>query len=164
MRTAIVSTSKLKTSKTFGILLIILLFALMAGTTIMQLIDGQTISGISIIIIWAVILYKAFKLVWSLKSISYDDSSIYYEKSGFEVQIPFEEIKDIEIKTLTGIYTINLFIASQDGEKISFKTSMWYPLNFKKKDAEVNELRDKIDRYKRTLPEKNSIGLSSHNI
>jgi hypothetical protein len=164
MRTTVVSTSKLKISKTIGILIIVMLFFLMTGTTIMKLLNGQTISGILIIIVWAVILYKAIKLVWSLKNISYDDSSVYYEKAGFEVQIPFEEIRDIEIKTLTGIYTINLHTTSQDGEKISFKTSMWYPLNFKKKDAEVNELRDKIDRYKRTLPEKNFEGLPSYKI
>lgn len=164
MRTTVVSTSKLKISKTIGILIIVMLFFLMTGTTIMQLLNGQTISGILIIVVWAVILYKAIKLVWSLKNISYDDSSVYYEKAGFEVQIPFEEIRDIEIKTLTGIYTINLYTKSQDGEKISFKTSMWYPLNFKKKDAEINELRDKIDRYKRTLPEKNFEGLPSYKI
>ena len=115
-------------------------------------------------IVWIFIIIKSFKLLRSLKNISYNDSSIYYEKDGFEVQIPFEEVKNIEIKTLTGIYTINLYRKSQDGDKISFRTSMWYPFNFKKQDEKVNALRDKIDRYKRTLAEKNFAGLSSYNI
>ncbi len=103
-------------------------------------------------------------MLLSLKNISYDASSVYYEKEGFEVQIPFEDIKDIEIKTLTGIYTINLYRPAQDGKEISFKMSLWYPLNFKKQDEIVNKLRDRIERYKRTLPEKNLAGLSSFSI
>ena len=115
-------------------------------------------------IVWIYLIFKGFKLLRSLKNISHDDSSIYYEKDGFEVQIPFEEVKNIEIKTLTGIYTINLYRKSQDGEKISFRTSMWYPFNFKEQDQKVNELREKINQYKRTLPEKNFVGLSSYNM
>jgi hypothetical protein len=130
----------------------------------MQVVNGLTVTGFTILISWGMICYKAVRITLGLKSISYDDSSVYYEKKGFEVQIPFEEIKDIEIKTLTGIYNINLYQPSQDGKKIPFKMSMWYPLNFKTQDEKVNVLRDKIERYKRTLPEKNLQGLYSYQI
>lgn len=164
MRITIVSTSKLKASKTLGILFIIILFGLMIGTTIMQFINGQTTVGMVVTIVWGVILYKAARLMWSLKNISYDDSSVYYEKAGFEVQIPFEDIRNIEIKTLTGIYTLNLYGKSQDGEKISFKTSMWYPFNFRKQDEKVNELRDRVDKYKRSFNSQHTEQLSSYQI
>jgi hypothetical protein len=130
----------------------------------MQVLQKQFFTAIIMMIFWSVVIYKAIRVTLNLKSISYDDSSVYYEKDGFEVQVPFEEIKDIEIKTLTGIYVINLYRPAQDGDKIWFKTSLKYPLNFKKKDAEVNVLRHKIERYKRSLPQKNYNQLSSYTI
>jgi len=142
----------------------ITLFWLFTGATVMQVLHGQYISGIAIVIMWGVVIYKAIKLLLRLRNISYDTSSVYYEKDGFEVQIPFEDIKDIEIKTLTGIYTINLYRPAQDGKAISFKMSLWYPFNFKKQDEIVNELRDRIDRYKRTLTEQHFEGLPSYRI
>jgi hypothetical protein len=63
-------------------------------------------------------------MLLSLQNISYDESSVYYEKDGFEVQIPIEDIKDIEIKTPAGIFTINLYQPAQDGKEISFKMSL----------------------------------------
>lgn len=116
---------------------------------------------VPVYIIWAL---RAIPAIVKIKNVSYDQSSLYYDKKGFEVQVPFEDIKDIEIKTISGIYKINLFEPSQDGSIIMFKTSLWYPFNFKKKDEKVNELRDRIDRYKRTLPEKNLAGLPSYTI
>jgi hypothetical protein len=164
MRTTIVSTSKLKISKILGIVITISLLIVIIATSISQIISGRIIEGSTMPLIWIYLAFKSISMISNLKSISYDDSSVYYQKDDFEVQIPFEDIKDIEIKTLTGIYVINLYRPAQDGDKIWFKTSMKYPLNFKKKDAEVNILRDKIDRYKRSLPEKNYRQLSSYNI
>lgn len=164
MRTTVVSTSKLKTSKILGIAITISLLIVILATSISQIISGRIIEGITMPVVWIYVAVKSFSMISNLKSISYDDSSVYYQKDGFEVQIPFEDIKDIEIKTLTGIYVINLYRPAQDGDKIWFKTSMKYPFNFKKKDAEVNVLRDKIERYKRSLPEKNYHQLSSYNI
>jgi hypothetical protein len=106
----------------------------------------------------------AIRRILRLKNISYDESSVYYEKEGFEVQIPFEDIKNIEIKTLTGVYSINLFRPSQDGTSIPFKLSLWYPLNFKKQDEKVNVLRDKIFNFKRQLGAQYGEQLPSRNI
>ena len=164
MRTTIVSTSRLKTNKIIGTIVLATISSFIIYTAIKLVMLGRIIEGSTMPIIWIYIIIKSFKLLRSLKNISYDDSSIYYERDGYEVQIPFEEVKNIEIKTLTGIYTINLYGKSQDGDKISFRTSMWYPFNFKKQDENVNLLRDKIDHYKRTLTEKNLVGLSSYNI
>lgn len=98
-----------------------------------------------------------------LKNVSYDDSSIYYNKKEYEVQVPFEDIASIEIKSITGIYGIKLFNPSQGRSEIFFKTSLWYPFNFKKKDDMINELRDKIDAYQRALPGMIFKGLPSYN-
>lgn len=164
MRTTIVSTSKLKTHKITSLILLISLLAVILAASIGQMYRGQWIAGLFLLPIWIFIGFKAISLVLSLKKISYDDSSVYYEKDGFEVQIPFEDIKDIEIRSLTGIYTINLYQPSQDGKEVSFKMSLWYPFNYKKQDEKVNELRNNIDRYKRTLPEQHFASLPSYRI
>ena len=164
MRTTIISTSKLKTNQTIGYIILATILIATVFTAIKLITLGRIFEGLSIPIVWIFVIYKGFKMIKSLKNISYDDSSLFCEKGGFEVQVLFEEVKDIEIKTLTGIYTINLYRKDQDGDKISFKTSMWYPLNFKKQDEQVNVLRDKISQYKRALPEKNLAGLPSYKI
>ncbi len=161
MRTTIVSTSKLKTTKVLGIGLIIAFICLV---TLPAMYTGQSFTGIFYLAFWGYFAYKAISMILKLKNISYDDSSVYYEKKGFEVQIPFEEIRDIEIKTVTGIYNINLYRPSQDGKKVPFKMSLWYPLNFKAQDEKVDVLRDKIDRHKRTLPERNYEELPGYRI
>ena len=164
MRTTIVSTSKLKTYRIWSLIIVIGLLTSIIGFTLFRIIyQNIFFEGLSTIV-WIIIFYRAIHVILKIKSVSYDGSSVYYDKRGFEVQIPFEDIKGIEIKTISGIYKINLFAPSQDGPSIMFKTSLWYPFNFKKQDEKVNELRDRIDRYKRTLTEKNFAGLTSYNI
>lgn len=115
-------------------------------------------------IVYGFLMYKLVKHINKIKSISFDDSSLYYIKDDYEVLVPFEEIKDIEIKSLDGVYEIKFYNPTQDGARIFFKTSLWYPLNFRKQDEMVNVLRDKIDRYKRTLPERNYTQLPSYHL
>lgn len=118
------------------------------GVAIPLLIKGKTyVFLLQLPVLWF-FTFKAFKHSKKLKTVSYDDSSVYYEKDGYEVQVPFEDIKSIE---LDQGWAINLYRPTQDGDRIMFTPSVWYPFNFKKKDAEINVLRDKIDDYKRRL-------------
>lgn len=48
--------------------------------------------------------------------------------------IPLENIKEVDIKSLGGVYEVELFNAEQLGKKFYFKPSLLYPFNFKKKD------------------------------
>jgi hypothetical protein len=146
MRTTIVSTSKLRIYKIFSITLVALVFILFLVSA--YLVDGYfwrvyNVAFSGFIAFWII------RIVLRLKNVSFDEYSVYYERNGYEVQIPFDEIKDIEIKSLDGIYKINLFQPNQDGKIIYFKTSLWYPLNFKRQDEQVNVLRDRITHYKR---------------
>ena len=164
MRTTIVSTSKLKTFKVIALNLVSIITLAVLGFALQSVLIYDNYYPLLSVPLYIMLAYKAIPAIIKIKNVSYDESSVYYDKNGFEVQIPFEDIKDIEIKTLSGIYTINLYMPSQDGTSIMFKTSLWYPFNFKKQDEKVNELRDLIDTYKRTMPEKNLVGLSSYNI
>lgn len=164
MRTIIVSTSKLKTYKVIALTLVSIITLAVLVFAILSVVRYDEYYQLLSVPLYIMLAYKAIPAIIKIKNVSYDESSVYYDKNGFEVQIPFEDIKDIEIKTISGIYTINLYVPSQDGTSIMFKTSLWYPFNFRKQDEKVNELRDRINRYKRTMPEKNLAGLSSYNI
>ena len=96
------------------------------------------------------LFYNAIRHLKKIRSVSYDESAIYYVRNGYEVQVLFEKIKSIEIKSLDGVYEMKFHTPTQDGKILFFKTSLSYPLNFQKKDAAVNVLRDKIDDYKRS--------------
>ncbi len=163
MRTTIVSTSKLKSYKTVSIYLISIFNIIGFCCAIVPFVIDDRYY---ILIYFPVLVY--FSIRWyrdikKLKSVSYDESSIYYKKEDYEVQIPFEDIKEIEMVGLD-IFSINLFMPTQDGDCIWFKTSMWYPLNFKKKDDMVDELRSKIDTFKRSIVETNMAELPSFQI
>jgi hypothetical protein len=146
MRTTIVSTSKLRIYKIFSITLVALVLVLF-------LVSAYQVDGyfwrVYNVAFWGFIAFWIIRIVLRLKNVSFDEFSVYYERNGYEVQIPFDEIKDIEIKSLDGIYKINLFQPNQDGKTIYFKTSLWYPLNFIRQDEQVNVLRDRIMHYKR---------------
>ena len=164
MRTTIVSTSKLRTYKLITLTFVSVVTLAVLIFALMSIVRYDEYYQLLIVPLYVMLAYKAIPAVINIKNVSFDDSSVYYDKNGYEVQIPFEDIKDIEIKTISGIYIINLYRPSQDGNFIMFKTSLWYPFNFRSEDEKVNDLRDKIDRYKRTMPEKNLQGLSSHHI
>lgn len=164
MRTTIVSTTKLMTYKLITLAFVAVITLAVVIFAIMSIIRYDEYYQLLMVPLYVMLAYKAIPAVINIKNVSYDESSVYYDKNGYEVQIPFEDIRDIEIKTISGIYIINLYRPSQDGNSIMFKTSLWYPFNFKREDEKVNDLRDRIDRYKRTMPERNLEGLSSRYI
>jgi len=164
MRTTVISTSKVKTYKIILISIMSMFLLLFLGFFIRVIINWDDFHLLLNFPVYGFLMYKLVKHINKIKSISFDDSSIYYLKDDYEVQVPFEDIKDIEIKTLDGLYEIKFYNPTQDGERIFFKTSLWYPLNFKKQDELVNVLRDKIDKYKRTLPESRFTELPSYNL
>ena len=94
---------------------------------------------------WYPEFFKEFK---RLKDISYDSNNLYIVEKGIEEQIPFYEIKDVEIKSLNGIYQFNFFDKSLYDGAVRCKTSLWYPLNYKKVDAELNRVRSLIKKAK----------------
>ncbi len=161
MRTTIVSTSKIKTYKIFVMSIVSMVTILFVGGPVYRWIFYGEFNSILTVPIYIWLAYKTIPAILRIKNVSYDHSSVYYDKKGFEVQIPFEDIKDIEIKTISGIYKLNLYDPSQDGSSILFKTSLWYPFNFKKQDEKVNELRGKIDKYKQILSERDIVELPS---
>lgn len=102
---------------------------------------------------FCLLLYSFFRLFrekikdWQhLKDISYDSENLDITEKGREEQIPFHEIKDVEITSLNGVYRFIFYNKELHGGWVSCKTSMWYPLNFPKVDKELNRVRSLINR------------------
>ena len=117
MRTTILSTSNLKNYRTTIIVIDSLILMSVVYLMISMLHAGEGILSSLVIPVQYLVFHMYYPMFLKLKNISYDNSSIYYNKKGYEVQVPFEEIRSIEIKSLTGIYGIHLFTPSQ-GESI----------------------------------------------
>lgn len=164
MRTTIVSTSKIKTYKIIALSIVSIITLFVVGGALYRWIGFDEYNLLIILPVYVMFAYQAIPAIIKIKNVSYDDSSVYYDRKGYEVQIPFEDIKSIEIKTISGIYKIILFDPTQDGSVIMFKTSLWYPFNFRKQDDKVNELRKIIDTHKRKIPERDMAPLPSYQI
>lgn len=84
-----------------------------------------------------------------VKSISYENDQFYLQLKNMEIVVPFEDTKGIGIKTLDGIFELELTNPSQVGKQILFKPSLLYPLNFKKVDNEIARINHQIKKCKR---------------
>ena len=100
-----------------------------------------------------------------LKELSYDNENLYIIEKGVEEQIRFCEVKDVEIVSLDGIYQFNFFDKQLHNGAVRCKTSMWYPLNFRTVDKELNRVRGLIWKTHREYraPTGNDRGLASFN-
>lgn len=80
--------------------------------------------------------------------VEFDDEFLYVLQRGQDLLIPLENVKDIEMKTLGGMWRVDLFYTDAIGDHFYFKPSLLYPLNYKSKDALVNFLWQKIEAAK----------------
>ncbi len=108
-------------------------------------VDGSII-GLLFGLGYAVILVaywfpSVLKTLKQMKNLSYDDENLYVVEDGVEEQIPFEQVKDVEIVSLNGIYRFNFFSKDLHNGFVTCKTSMWYPLNYPTVDKELNRVR-----------------------
>lgn len=81
-----------------------------------------------------------------IKEVSYDKENLYVKEGEYEIQVPFYEVKDIEIVSLDGLYKFKLYHHDQFGDEVICKPSLWYPLNYKKIDAELNRIRSFVHK------------------
>ncbi len=94
----------------------------------------------------SVIAWGWVRINRNVHRVEFDDDFLYVILKGQDLIIPLENIKEVDIKTLGGVYEVELFQAEQLGKKFYFKPSLLYPFNFKKKDALVDVLRRNINR------------------
>jgi len=95
---------------------------------------------------WSFFIYGWIRINRNVHQVEFDDEFLYVIQKGQDILIPLENIKEVDIKSLGGVYEVELFNAEQLGKKFYFKPSLLYPFNFKKKDTLVNVLRSNINK------------------
>lgn len=102
-------------------------------------------------------LYRLSRMLWRIHYVEFDDDFLYVKRGRRqeELMIPLENIKDVEIKTVGGVYRVELYYEDVLGKDFYFKPSLFYPLNYRSRDELVFLLQDRIEqakRRKRTMP------------
>lgn len=160
MRSRVLSTRKIKLYQAVNLVLwIVLLILIITGAT--------RTSGLFEAFAWPIYWLLGFYFIFlkrtlKLRNIEYDDQNIYIEQQGQEVIIPFLEVKDIKLQSVTGVHTVFLYREIVPNKEIWFKSSLWYPFNFKKVDDEVYKLLRKIERAKAQIQDTSITGLPSN--
>lgn len=92
------------------------------------------------------LVYGWVRINRNVHRVEFDDEFLYVLQKGQDILIPLENIKEVEIISLGGVYEVELFNPEQLGKKFYFKPWLLYPFNFKKKDALVDILRSNINK------------------
>jgi hypothetical protein len=98
--------------------------------------------------------YGYFAYLWwriNLKvyHVEFDDEYLYVQQKNQDVLIPLENIKDVNLISLGGVYKVDLYSPETFGDKFYFKPSLLYPFNHKKKEAVVDVLWANIEKAKK---------------
>ena len=154
MKTTIVSHSELKSYKSgllFFSMLSLASFIILKSKTVLEA-EYILLFYVPILIVLPIQFYREIK---KIRSISYDENSIHVGTTKHsEIQvIPFENIRSIVLGRVDGIHKFNLISPIEGAKAVFFKTSLWYPFNFKRDDKKVYQLRNCIDAYKRSIDE-----------
>jgi hypothetical protein len=107
------------------------------------------LSSLGISLIWSYIIYKYIQINRKVFHVEFDDEFLYLIQKEADILIPLQNIKDVQLKTMGGLYEIKLYSPEIVGDLIYYKPSLLYPFNFKAKDAIANVLRSKIEKAKR---------------
>lgn len=135
----------IKYVKAYKIFLMGLMTAFVVFYAILSGISGDWL-GIAISIVYPILLVAFWfpqmkKSLDRMKELSYDSENLYVMEDGYEIQIPFHQVKDIEIMSIDGLYKFTLYHHDQFGNEVTCKPSLWYPLNYKRIDKELNRIR-----------------------
>lgn len=91
----------------------------------------------------------------TLKELSYDKKNLYVHEDGYEIQIPFHQVRDVQLVSLDGLYRFRLYHNDQFGKEVMCKPSFWYPFNFKRIDAELERIRSYVRQAHRDFVPEN---------
>jgi hypothetical protein len=108
--------------------------------------DKRYVSPITTTVYFGFLTYGWIRINRNVYPVEFDEKYLYVILPSQDMLIPLENIKEVEIKTLGGVYEVELYTAEQLGKKFYFKPSLLYPFNYKRKDDLVNVLRKYINQ------------------
>ena len=100
--------------------------------------------------------YKKFFA--KIKEVAYDNENLYVKEGDYEIQIPFYQVRDIDIMSFDGLYKFRLYHHDQFGNEVICKPSLWYPFNYKRIDRELNRIRSFVRKSHREYKEQIDTG------
>lgn len=133
----------------YGVAIIIL--CLVVAFVVSQIISHQKGEKV----LWFVpFWYGYFVYFWWMMNkkvlhVEFDEDFMYVGQSNQDILIPLENIKDVNLISLGGVYQVDLYAKELFGDKFYFKPSLLYPFNHKKKEAVVDMLWSNIEKAKR---------------
>ncbi len=140
------STRYLAFYKISVLVLLVGVAAFFVANSIYESAQGKWFDNFPIMSIYFLFLiYGWIRINRNVYRVEFDDEFLYVIQKDQDLVIPLENIKEVDIKSLGGVYEVELFTAEQLGKKFYFKPSLLYPFNYKKKDALVNVLRSNIN-------------------
>lgn len=125
------------------------LSAYMFWNAIEELRDDGSLGGFLFPFTYGYLFYVWFRVNASVYRVEFDDDYLYVLLKGQDLLIPLENIKDVNLISLGGVYRVDLFAKDQIGDKFYFKPSLLYPFNHKKKERVVDLLWKKIQEAKK---------------
>lgn len=108
-----------------------------------------TLSGFTFPTLYSYMIYIWFKVNASVYRVEFDDNFLYVILKDQDLIIPLENIKDVNLISLGGVYRVDLYNKELVGEKFYFKPSLLYPFNHRRKEAIVDQLWSNIVQAKR---------------
>lgn len=158
MRQQIISTKQLKLFQ----MVCLIPWVVILGFFLYMLFIEFKIFYIGQIGLYGYLFYRLYyERIMRLKTIDFDSANLYIIENGQEVIIPYNEIKEIKLRSLIGTHSINLYHDKGFGKEFYFKSSLWYPLNFKKVDEVVFQLQSNIEQAKQQYQPDNFNALGS---
>jgi hypothetical protein len=122
----------------------LLFFIYWAAQTIMA--DKEYYNSVFNVLYIAFLVYGWIRINRNVHRVEFDEEYLYVILRGQDMLIPLENIKEVDIKSIGGVYEVELYTPEQLGDKFYFKPSLLYPFNYKKKDDLVNVLRKNINK------------------
>jgi hypothetical protein len=80
--------------------------------------------------------------------VEFDSDFMYVAQKGQDLLIPLENIRDVNLVSMGGVYRVDLYATELFGDTFYFKPSLLYPFNHKKKEALVDVLWANIEKAK----------------
>lgn len=152
-RTKTLTTYTIKIYKSIVLILVacIMMFLLLRST--------NRFTSFLFVVQYAYLFYFVLRGVLGIKYVEYDNANLYVNHNDYQVQVPFEEVKEVKLMSVDGVYKFILYKKGQLGKEILCKPSIWYPFNYSKVDNELHRIRGLI--YKRKQEYYNQIGPGS---
>lgn len=109
--------------------------------------DGR-ISHVLMPLNFSYLVYVWWKVNRKVYHVEFDADFMYVLQKDQDLVIPLENIKDVNLISIGGVYKVELYSKELVGDTFYFKPSLLYPFNHKKKEALVNILWANVEKAK----------------